>query len=203
MPSVRRGCGARSRACPPSPRPICPRSWRSSRTSSWPSPTSRRRSWPISRAPDSRSTSSTSATSPASCAMIRTVAALVGVPERGRAAGQRTRGAGGWRRRAAARTRRPRVYFEEWDAPLIAGHRLGLGADRGRRRRRCVRSSARRPVRPGADRDARSRDRGRARGHPRLLVRQARWYRSGSPRAPAGTRSRPCATVGSSRSSRR
>jgi iron complex transport system substrate-binding protein len=53
-------------------------------------------------------------------AMIRTVAALVGAPERGdllaRELEARVAGV-----TAAARSSRPRVFFEEWDAPLIAG----------------------------------------------------------------------------------
>jgi len=55
-------------------------------------------------------------------AMIETVAALVGVPEKGAhlAAELRERMAA-----TAARTakfpRRPRIYFEEWDEPMISG----------------------------------------------------------------------------------
>ena len=56
--------------------------------------------------------------------MIRTLGALVGVPSRAealaRALEQRIDDA---RRRAAALERRPRVYFEEWDEPMISGIR--------------------------------------------------------------------------------
>jgi iron complex transport system substrate-binding protein len=56
--------------------------------------------------------------------MIRTLGALVGVPSRAealaRALEQRIEDA---RRRAAALERRPRVYFEEWDEPMISGIR--------------------------------------------------------------------------------
>jgi iron complex transport system substrate-binding protein len=56
--------------------------------------------------------------------MIRTLGALVGVPSRAealaRALEQRIDDA---RRRAAALQRRPRVYFEEWDEPMISGIR--------------------------------------------------------------------------------
>ena len=56
--------------------------------------------------------------------MIRTLGALVGVPDRAeglaRTLGQRIDDA---RRRAGALQRRPRVYFEEWDEPMISGIR--------------------------------------------------------------------------------
>ena len=56
--------------------------------------------------------------------MIRTLGALVGVPSRAEALArtleQRIDDA---RRRAAAIERRPRVYFEEWDEPMISGIR--------------------------------------------------------------------------------
>ena len=41
------------------------------------------------------------------------------------------------------RSPRPRVFFEEWDEPLIAGDRLGFRADRDRRRRRRLLPSSR------------------------------------------------------------
>ena len=56
--------------------------------------------------------------------MIRTLGALVGVPSRAeglaRALERRIDDA---RRRAGALERRPRVYFEEWDEPMISGIR--------------------------------------------------------------------------------
>src|SRR5690349_15820802 len=55
-------------------------------------------------------------------AMIRTLGALVGASDRAeelaRSLEQRLARA---RRNAAALTRRPRVYFEEWDEPMISG----------------------------------------------------------------------------------
>ena len=54
--------------------------------------------------------------------MIRMVGALVGRQDRGEAlAADLERGLDGVRSRAAALPRRPRVFFEEWDEPLISG----------------------------------------------------------------------------------
>lgn len=56
--------------------------------------------------------------------MIRTLAAIVGVPDRGEAlVSDLERGLQDIRAAAAALPRRPRVYFEEWDDPLISGIR--------------------------------------------------------------------------------
>ncbi|MEJ0024444.1 MAG: cobalamin-binding protein [Rhizomicrobium sp.] len=53
-------------------------------------------------------------------AMVRTLGALVGAPEKGEAlAGRLEREVDAIR--ASARGPRPRVYFEEWDDPLITG----------------------------------------------------------------------------------
>jgi iron complex transport system substrate-binding protein len=54
--------------------------------------------------------------------MIRTLGALVGVPEKAEALA-RTLGShvAAVRARAAQLPRRPRVYFEEWDEPMISG----------------------------------------------------------------------------------
>ena len=56
-------------------------------------------------------------------AMIRTLGALVGAAGQGRRAGALARGAARAARaqRAARLPRRPRVYFEEWDEPMISG----------------------------------------------------------------------------------
>ena len=56
--------------------------------------------------------------------MILTLASMVGAPERGRALVERLE-AGLSQIRAAARAlpRRPKVYFEEWDEPMISGIR--------------------------------------------------------------------------------
>jgi iron complex transport system substrate-binding protein len=54
--------------------------------------------------------------------MIRTVGALVGAAERAeRLAHDLAAGLAATRARAAARLRRPKVYFEEWDEPMISG----------------------------------------------------------------------------------
>lgn len=56
--------------------------------------------------------------------MIRVLGGIVGVPERANTvAGDLARGLDDIRRAATAFTRRPRVYFEEWDNPLISGIR--------------------------------------------------------------------------------
>jgi iron complex transport system substrate-binding protein len=55
-------------------------------------------------------------------AMIRTVGALVGVPDKADALAQSLkRRIDDIRAATATGTRRPRVYFEEWDEPMIAG----------------------------------------------------------------------------------
>lgn len=55
-------------------------------------------------------------------AMIRTLGALVGVPEKAAAlAAALERRLADMRVRAENLPRRPRVYFEEWDAPMISG----------------------------------------------------------------------------------
>jgi iron complex transport system substrate-binding protein len=55
-------------------------------------------------------------------AMIRTVGALVGAPDKGEAlAASLEQRLADTRERAARLERRPRVYFEEWDDPMISG----------------------------------------------------------------------------------
>ena len=57
-------------------------------------------------------------------AMIRTLGALVGAADKADAlAASLARAAGGDAREIAALPRRPRVYFEEWDEPMISGIR--------------------------------------------------------------------------------
>jgi iron complex transport system substrate-binding protein len=57
-------------------------------------------------------------------AMIRTLGALVGCPERAQAlAAELARGIELAADAAASRRQRPRVYFEEWDEPMITGIR--------------------------------------------------------------------------------
>jgi iron complex transport system substrate-binding protein len=54
--------------------------------------------------------------------MIRTLGGMIGCEARARAlADELEAGLGKVRERAAALPRRPRVYFEEWDDPLISG----------------------------------------------------------------------------------
>jgi iron complex transport system substrate-binding protein len=54
--------------------------------------------------------------------MIRTLGGMIGREDRARAlADELEAGLGAVRERAAALPRRPRVYFEEWDDPLISG----------------------------------------------------------------------------------
>jgi iron complex transport system substrate-binding protein len=54
--------------------------------------------------------------------MIRILGGIVGAPEKATAlAGELQRGLDRIRATAARATRRPRVYFEEWDNPLISG----------------------------------------------------------------------------------
>ena len=56
--------------------------------------------------------------------MVRVLAAIVGVAEKGRALAEELHeGLEEIRRQSAAWPRRPRVYFEEWDDPLISGIR--------------------------------------------------------------------------------
>ena len=105
-------------------------------------------------------------------AMIRTVGALVGAADRADALarGYETRLA---EARTEARGRpRPKVFFEEWNDPADQRHRLGVGADRGGRRRGRVRFAACAEIRQGPDRSAGGGDRRVARPDPRLVVRQ-------------------------------
>ncbi len=54
--------------------------------------------------------------------MIRVLGGIVGAPQKGQAlAGDLERGLDQIRERAASFAYRPRVYFEEWDDPLISG----------------------------------------------------------------------------------
>jgi iron complex transport system substrate-binding protein len=54
--------------------------------------------------------------------MIRTLGALVGAPARADALAERfAANLESTRRRSAARAARPKVYFEEWDEPMISG----------------------------------------------------------------------------------
>ena len=137
--------------------------------------------------------------------MIRTLGALVGVPKGRRACGiAAASGCARRAQRAQALPRRPRVYFEEWDEPMISG--IGwvselieiAGGDRGvSRSSRAQKNAKDRIVSPGAVIAA----------APDIIV--GSWC--GKKFVPAkvararraSTRSRRCAPAGCARSSRR
>ncbi len=124
-------------------------------------------------------------------AMIRTLGALTGVQLKAEALAQaleqrltKTRA-----RAARAEPRRPRVYFEEWDEPMISGIRwvaelieIAGGID-------VFPELSAAQERQGPHRIAGAADRGRARHHRRLLVRQE--IRPGESRGAAGLRRDP------------
>jgi iron complex transport system substrate-binding protein len=91
--------------------------------------------------------------------MIRALGALVGAADRAdRLASEFAAAIAKARESAAQLPRRPRVYFEEWDDPMISG--IGwVSAGRGRRRRRHLCRPQVRQVRQGPLRD-------RGRSHP-------------------------------------
>ena len=98
---------------------------------------------------------------------------------------------------------KPRVYFEEWDEPMISGIRwvselieIAGGVDVFPELSR-MQIATERIVTPDA------RDRRGARHHHRLLVRQEIRAGEGRGAAQASTPSPQCATAGCARSSRR
>ena len=123
-------------------------------------------------------------------AMIRTLGALVGASEKAEALASslETRLADA-RRNAAKLPRRPRVYFEEWDEPMISGIRwvaelieVAGGID-------VFPALSRVQERARTHRARRRRDRRAARYHRRLLVRQE--IRAGESRGPRRFRRHP------------
>ena len=106
--------------------------------------------------------------------MIRVLAGIVGVPEKGEALAARLeQGLDDIRERAATLPRRPRVFFEEWDDPLISGIRWT---------EELVEIAGGDPIFPelahaglaqGSHRHERPGDRARAGCDHRLVVRQA------------------------------
>jgi len=122
--------------------------------------------------------------------MIRTLGALVGVQDR--ADGLANRLASNLedtRKRAAQRGNRPKVYFEEWDEPMISGIAwvselidAAGGADVFPELAACKSAT-------GEDRNGRRGDPPVARHHHRLLVRQEIQKREG--RGAAGLRDHP------------
>jgi iron complex transport system substrate-binding protein len=95
--------------------------------------------------------------------MIRTLGALVGATDRANALTERlAANLESTRRRTANHGKRPKVYFEEWDEPMISGIgwvseliTIAGGVDIFPEFRRAQ-------VREGSDRHARSSDRSRA-----------------------------------------
>ena len=106
-------------------------------------------------------------------AMIRTLGALVGAAEKADALantlGARVDAA---RAQSAQLPRRPRVYFEEWDEPMISGIHWVSELIEAAGGIEVFPDIATRQERQGPHRDARGRDRGQTRHHHRLLVRQ-------------------------------
>ncbi len=119
--------------------------------------------------------------------MIRTLGALVGAAAKADAlaAGLERRLAQA-RERAAALARRPRVYFEEWDEPMISGIGWVAELDRDRRRHRRLPRAVPAQERQGAHRIGSGSDRRQPRHHRRLLVRQE--VRAGEGRGARGLR---------------
>ena len=128
--------------------------------------------------------------------MIRTLGALVGATEKAEALAVSLEDRlDEVRERAAQLPRRPRVYFEEWDEPMISGIKwvselieIAGGIE-------VFPALAGEQERQGPHRRGRSRDRGRARHHHRLVVRQEIRARQGQGAArlrrdPGGARRR-------------
>ena len=136
--------------------------------------------------------------------MIRTLGALVGATEKAEALAVSLEDRlDEVREQAAQLPRRPRVYFEEWDEPMISGLKWVS---------ELIEAAGGIEVFPqlAANKNAkdrivgrRRRDRGRARHHHRLVVRQEVRAREGRRRGRASPRSRRCATARCTRSSRR
>ena len=123
--------------------------------------------------------------------MIRTLGALVGAPHKADALA-RSLEAAACARRASAPTRlprQPRVYFEEWDEPMISGigwvsELIETAGGIDVFQHLAARKSAKDRIVLG-----RRGDRGRARHHRRLVVRQE--IRAGEGRGAAGLRRHP------------
>ena len=136
--------------------------------------------------------------------MIRTVGALVGASARAELlANDLADGVAAARRRAAQNPRRPKVYFEEWDEPMISGIAwvseliAAAGGDD------VFADLSRHTIGQGSDRDGGRRHRRSARYHHRVVVRQEVSSRKSSRRGRALPRSPRSETAPCSRSSRR
>jgi iron complex transport system substrate-binding protein len=113
--------------------------------------------------------------------MIRLLGALVGAAARADLlADKLDTGIKRARQRAMQLLWRPRVYFEEWDEPMIPGNRVGVGVDRGRGRHRHLRRSRIWKIGEGAHRYCSGDRRPPSRDHHRLVVRQEVPAREGS-----------------------
>ena len=136
---------------------------------------------------------------------VRRLGALVGASDKADAYAARLRdGLDAIARDAAQLPRRPKVYFEEWDEPLISGIqwvaelvRIAGGDDIFPER--AAESLAKQRILEDRRRSRAS----RAGHHLRLVVRQEIPARKGSPRGPVGRRFPPCAMANCTRSSRR
>ena len=188
----------------PSSRPTFRRSWRSSPTSFSPSPICRPTSSPTWCAPASRIHVFNQRDIAGILAMIRTAGCAGRRGRTRRSARNRTMSnALPASRRSPRPSPKPKVYFEEWDDPLISG--IGwvselieiAGGEDVLPNLRLQQAAKDRIISPDVVRDA------RARRDPRVMVRQE--GRAGRDPAAAGLgrRSRPCATIASSKSSRR
>ena len=137
--------------------------------------------------------------------MIRTLGALVGAPRKADALAQslQARLDATPRRSPRQIAHKPRVYFEEWDEPMISGIgwvselvEIAGGIE-------VFPASRHAQKRDRADRDARRGHRGKARHHHRLMVRQEIRAVESRPRGRVSMPFRPCATINCTRSSRR
>ena len=177
----------------------------STRTSCSASPTCRRTSRPSSRARGIEVHLFNHRSVAEILRMIRMLGGMIGCEARAAALAERLEAGVEATRAAAARLpRRPRVYFEEWDEPLIAGIRWvgevieAAGGDN------CFPELAREAARPRPHHRRSGGSRApRAGHHFRVLVRQEIPPRPRGRAAGLGRRSRPCATASCTRSSRR
>ena len=137
-------------------------------------------------------------------AMIRTLGALVGAVEKAEALAVSLEDRlDAVREQAAALPRRPRVYFEEWDEPMISGIQWVSELIEAAGGIEVFPEARREQEREGPHRVGRRRDRRRARHHHRLMVRQEIRAGEGHGAARASRKSRRCATARCTRSSRR
>ena len=136
--------------------------------------------------------------------MIRTLGALVGATEKAEALAVSLEDRlDAVREQAAALPRRPRVYFEEWDEPMISGIKWVSELIEAAGGIEVFPELAAQQERQGPHRLRRRRHRRRARHHRRLMVRQEIRAREGRGARRASAQSPRCATARCTRSSRR